>query len=175
MQINPWALPALLLTATSSFQQEKKHSSMVHSEHYRDRFCFKAPFPSSMSFALIYSKSEGSRISTPRVTLPWWRRGTGGTWLPRVPPVPLKQLPAPWHLSKAPEHPLALSTRSQRLLPPTVSFQSTFWHSDPSVCKDPKTAEHHSTLRHRVKHLQNTHNYKTAGSESFSFQLSLHD
>lgn len=115
MQINPWALPALLLTATSSFQQEKKHSSVVHSEHYRDQFCFKAPFPSSMSFALIYSESEGSRTSTPRITLPWWRKETGGAWLPRVPPVPLKRLPAPWHLSKAPEHQVTA-------LAPTRSF-----------------------------------------------------
>lgn len=107
MQINPWALPALLLTATSSFQQEKKHSSVVHSEHYRDQFCFKAPFPSSMSFALIYSESEGSRTSTPRITLPWWRKETGGCLAPKGAPSSSKAAPSsltPLQGTRAPGH-----------------------------------------------------------------------
>lgn len=113
LQINSWALPALLLTATSSSQQEKNMARWHTVSATETDAVPERPFPTVCPLLSSTERVNALGPSALHITLPWWRSGTGGAWLPRVPKVLLKKLPAPWHLSEALEHPLTLSTRPQ--------------------------------------------------------------
>lgn len=159
MQINPWASPAPLLTAASSSQQEKNCSSMAHGEHCRDQL-FRAPFPNSPCRLLNKWQHRDSLLVT---YFALWKEKNWG-WLASAPkgaPSSSKAAPSSSlrHL-RTPQHQPQRCSHLQ-LLPKA-----------PSGTWTPMYAR--SLLHHRIKHLQNTSNYETAGSKSFLFQLSLH-